>query len=79
MVESLRTVHPDEVAQIKEAMQKMLYYIATAPEINTTKHKREWTENFSPAKAQKCRLLSRHPTGETLPEYKGMSSGDTHT
>ena len=79
IVESLMLVHRDEVAEIKHAMQKMLYYIATDSEINTRKNKREWTEASSPAKAQTCRHISRHPTGECLPEYKGKSSCDTYT
>ena len=74
IVESLMLVHRDEVAEIKHAMQKMLYYIATASEINTRKNKCEWAEAFSPAKAQTCRHISRHPTGEGLPEYKAQSS-----
>ena len=67
IVESLMLVHRDEVAEIQHAMQKMLYYIATASEINARKNKLEWTEAFSPAKAQKCRHIPRHPTGEGLP------------
>ena len=50
-------------------MQRMLYYVAAAAEINMRKRKLNWSDSFSKAKAQKCRSLSRHPTGEGLPEY----------
>ena len=77
IVESVMLLHRDDVAEVKHAMHKMLYYIAAASEINTRKRKREWTETFSPAQARKCRQISKHPTGEVLPEYKGSSSRDT--
>ena len=50
-------------------MQRMLYYVAAAAEINMRKRKQNWIDSFSLAKAQKFRSLSRHPTGEGLPEY----------
>ena len=69
IVDSLMLIHRDDVAMIKKAMQKMLYYAAAATEMNARKRKEEWSESFSPAKAKKCRSMARHPTGEVLPEY----------
>lgn len=73
-VDAVMLLHRDEVDAVKEAMKKLLYYIAAASEVNTRKRKREWTESFSPAKAHKCRSLSAHPTGDELPEYERKSS-----
>ena len=70
MVDSILLLHRDDVGEIKDAMQKLLYYVAAASEINERKDKREWDNDFSPAKAQKCRRLSAHPTGEVLPKYQ---------
>jgi len=70
IVDSVMLLHRDDVEEIKQAMQRMLYYTAATAEVSSRKTKREWTENFSPAKANKCREISRHPTGDGLPEYK---------
>ena len=69
IVDSLMLIHRDDVAMVEKSMQKMLYYVAAAAEINMRKRKQDWSDSFSPAKAQKCRSISRHPTGDGLPEY----------
>ena len=62
-------IHPDDVASVEKSMQRMLYYVTAAAEINMRKRKQGWSDSFSQAKAQKCRSISRHPTGDGLPEY----------
>ena len=69
IIDSLMLIHRDEVAMIQKAMQKMLYYVACATEINAHKRKQEWSKSFSPAKAKQCRSIARHPTGDLLPPY----------
>ena len=69
IVDSLMLIHRDDVASVQKSMQRMLYYVAAAAEINMRKRKQDWSDSFSPAKAQKCRSISRHPTGDGLPEY----------
>ena len=74
IADSLQLLHRDDVQKVKEAMQKLLFYAATATELNARKNKREWTETFSPAKARKCRDLSAHPSGEGLPAYDSRTN-----
>ena len=69
IVDALTLLHRDDVEPIQKSMQKLLYYCAAASDISTRKRKQEWSETFSPAQAHKCRTISRHPTGQTLPEY----------
>ena len=70
IVDSILQVPRDDVPKVAAAMKKMLYYTASAMQTNTRKRVRAWDEGFSPAKALTCRSLSRHPTGEELPDYK---------
>ena len=69
IVDSLMLLHRDEAALVEDSMAKMLYYVAAATEISLRKRKQDWSDSFSPAKAQRCRSISRHPTGEVLPHY----------
>ena len=69
IVDSLMHLNPHELQDMQKSMQKLLYYYAAASEITTRKRKQEWSETFSPAQAQKCRSISRHPTGESIPDY----------
>ena len=73
IVDSVQLLHREDVERVKEAMQKLLFYVATATELNARKRRREWTETFSPAKARTCRNLSSHPTGECLPAYESKT------
>ena len=72
IVDSILLVSRDDVSKVAASMKKLLYYTAAATQINAHKRAREWDENFSPAKALTCRNLSRHPTGEELPDYKSL-------
>ena len=74
IVDSVQLIHREDVPRVKDSIQKLLYYVATATELNARKNKREWTETFSPAKARKCRNLSAHPSGECLPAYTSASN-----
>jgi hypothetical protein len=74
IVDSITLLHRDDITKVKQTMQKLLYYVAAGSEVNARKHKRDWDDHFSPAKAQKCRALSAHPTGEGLPDYKYENS-----
>ena len=72
IVDSIMLLPRDDVTKIAASMKKLLYYTAAATQLNTRKRARAWDETFSPAKALKCRTLSRHPTGEELPDYKAV-------
>ena len=69
IVDSILLLPREDVEEIKEAVSKLLYYVAAATEVHHRKRKREWNETFSPAKARKCRSLSRYPSGPSLPCY----------
>ena len=69
IVDSIQQLSRDELQPLQKSMQKLLYYYAATSEITTRKRKQEWSETFSPAQAQKCRSISRHPTGESMPDY----------
>ena len=69
IVDSILLLPRQDVAEIKEAVSKLLYYVAAGTEVIHRKRKREWNETFSPAKARMCRSLSRHPSGPSLPCY----------
>jgi hypothetical protein len=72
IVDSIMLLPRDDVTKIAASMKKLLYYTAAATQLNTRKRTRAWDETFSPAKALKCRTLSRHPTGSALPDYKAV-------
>ena len=67
--DSLMLIHRDDVAMIAKDLQKMLFYVVVATEINARMRKQEWSESFPPAKAKQCRSIARLPTGEVLPAY----------
>ena len=69
IVDSILLLPRQDVAEIKEAVSKLLYYVAAGTEVIHRKRKREWNDTFSPAKARKCRSLSRYPSGASLPCY----------
>ena len=69
IVDSIMLLPRDDVPKVVASMKKVLYYTAAATQTSTHKRARAWDETFSPAKAFKCRNLSRHPTGAELPDY----------
>ena len=69
IIGGLMQLASDDVKGIQRSMNRLLYYYATVWEVSNRKRKQEWSETFSPAQAQKCRALSRHPTGDSMPDY----------
>ena len=55
IVDSILLLPREDVEEIKEAVSKLLYYVAAATEVNHRK--------------RKCRSLSRYPSGASLPCY----------
>ena len=71
IVDSVMLISRDEVKAAISSMKKLLYFTSAATQINTRKRQQQqWSDTYSPAKALKCRTLSRHPTGPELPDYK---------
>ena len=69
IVDCLMQLNRDDVPLIQKAMQKLLWYDAATSEVATRKRKREWSDTCSPAQASSCRSISRHPTGDEMPDY----------
>lgn len=75
IVDSIMLLPGDDINAISAAMNQLLYFMAAATEVNEHKRERDlkWDAEHSPAKAFKCRVLSRYPTGDPLPEYQGTA------
>ena len=67
VVESVQLLTPDEAAQSKKSMIKLLHL---AIHIHGRDRKRadEWSDSFSPANAKTCRRVGRFPTDAALPD-----------
>ena len=60
-----------DIPQIVQAMKQLIYFTTAAAQMNTRKRDaKDWSDNLAPAKAHKCRSLTRHPAGAALPDYE---------
>ena len=74
IVDSVMLLHGVDIPKEVASMKKLFYYTAVVTQTYSHKRARTWDETFSPAKASKCRNLSRAPTAEDLPEYKDSAT-----
>ena len=67
VAESVQLLSPDEAAQVKQSLLKLLHM---AMHVHGRERKRiiEWTDDFSPAIARKCSRVGRYPSDAPLPE-----------
>ena len=72
LVDSIQLLQIEEATQAKPILKQVMHFTAEASDDQGEKRSAaEWTEEQNPAKAAKCRDLSRSPTGSNLPEYSG--------
>jgi hypothetical protein len=71
LVDSVQLLTPVEAECVKSMLSKMMYYGALAGQVSRTRERENdpWDKEESPAKASKCRILGRSPTGPALPDY----------
>ena len=64
----LQLLSSDEAAQAKQSLLKLLHM---AMHIHGRDRKRtvEWTNDFSPVTARKCKRVGRYPTDAPLPDW----------
>ena len=67
VIESVQLLTPVEAIQVKISLLKLLHM---ATHIHGRDHKRagEWSDDFSPVTAKKCRMVGRYPNGSPLPD-----------
>ena len=68
LVDNVQLLTTEEAEAFKPILCKMFYFAALAGQI-TRKRENEWSAEESPAKASRCRVLGRSPTGPSLPDY----------
>ena len=70
MVDSVRLLQQTEVDAVKGCLKRMLL-TALAGHMSSRKRaaSEPTTNEESPAKAAKCRVLGRHPTAAPVPEF----------
>ena len=68
VIESVQLLSSDEAAQAKQSLLKLLHM---AMHIHGRDRKRtvEWTDDFSPVTARKCKRVGRYPTDAPLPDW----------
>ena len=71
MVDSVQLLQPTEVDAVKGCLKRMLFLTTLAGHMSSRKRaaSEPTTNQESPAKAAKCRVLGRHPTAAPVPEF----------
>ena len=71
MVDSVQLLHQAEVEAVKICLKRMLFLTTLAGHMSSRKRAASelTTNNESPAKAAKYRVLGRHPTAPSVPEF----------
>jgi hypothetical protein len=71
MVDSVQLLQPAEVEAVKGCLKRMLFLTTLASHMSSRKRIASvpLTQEESPAKAAKCRVLGRHPTAAPVPEF----------
>ena len=71
MVDSVQLLQQTEVDAVKICLKRMLFLTTLAGHMSSRKRAASelTTNNKSPAKAAKCRVLGRHPTAAPVPEF----------
>ena len=67
VIESVQLLNSVEAIQVKQSLLKLLHM---AMHMYGRDHKRtvEWTDDFFPVMARKCKHMSRYPTDAPLPD-----------
>ena len=74
LVESLTRLEECEAGSACEVMSRRIQFACLAAQTQGKSQKREWTEEFNPAMASKCRKLGRAPTKTPMQEYEFVRS-----
>ena len=73
LVDNVQLLTMEEVEALKPILTKKLYFAALAGQISKKRQLAgqtyDWSLDENPAKASKCRVLGRSPTGPQLPDY----------
>ena len=73
LVDNVQLLATQESDAVKPILFKMLYSAALAGQISKKRQLAgqtyDWSLEENPAKASKCRVLGRSPTGPQLPDY----------
>ena len=71
MVDSVQLLQPTEVDSVKGCLKRMLFLTTLAGHMSSRKRaaSEPTTDQESPTKAAKCRVLGRHPTAAPVPEF----------
>ena len=71
MVDSVQLLQQTEVDAVKGCLKRMLFLTTLAGHMSSRKRSASepTTNEESPAKAAKCRVLGRHPTAAPVPEF----------
>ena len=71
MVDSVQLLQQTEVDAVKSCLKRMLFLTTLAGHISSRKRpaSEPATNEESPAKAAKCRILGRHPAAAPVPEF----------
>ena len=75
LVDNIQLLTQQEADALKPIFSKMFYFAALSGQISRKKKEHEpWSPEENPAKASRCRVLGRSPTGPPLPDYASPST-----
>ena len=78
LLDNVQLVALEEAEALKPIFNKMLYFAALNGQVSRKREHEPWSAEASPAKASRCRVLSRSPTRPPLPEYSSTSAPLVH-
>lgn len=70
LVESLEKIPDADADAAPDHIRRLIHFASLTAKIQGKNATRQWTDDFSPANAGKCRRLGKAPTGEELEKYK---------
>ena len=74
LVDNVNLLSLQEAEALKPIFSKMLYFAALTGQVSRKREHEPWSPDESPAKASRCRVLSRSPAGPALPDYSSTSN-----
>ena len=74
LVNALEKIPDVDAEAAPHHMRRMLFFASMAAKQQGTGESGDWTEQFSPAMASKCRRLGKSPTDDALDQYKGTAA-----
>ena len=72
LVNALEKIQDVDAENAPHHMRRTLFFASMAAKQQGTGETAEWTEQFSPAIAAKCRRLGKSPTDEALDQFKSI-------